>query len=762
MISYLKMTKLLHQDTSKIMTMDKIKIVSALFLFLIIQFFSYAQENVKLKRANKFYDNYAYAEAINLYEELASQKIEYKIVSEKLANSYRFINNTEKAAFWYGEFVKFGEYSYNDAFYYSMALRSNKMTKEADEWMEIFRKLNAKDSRGLTFASKEEIMKEIHNKRNNFTITNLHFNTKGIEFAPFTTPNGELFIVAEDENQLYVKREFEWNKTAFLDVYKLNKINDTTFEKKSKLKGKINTKFHDGPITISPNNTDQMFFTRNNYLYKKTLSKEGVLKLRIYSANKNKKGKWKQIDQLYLGPNDFSYGHPALSKDGSKLFFTSDMPGSIGGTDIWMVVKENNRWGKPINLGPDVNTEGNEMFPYVSVNGDLFFASNGHVGLGGLDIFYAPFNNNTYRHVYNLGEGINSPKDDFSFIVNDEYTKCYFTSNRDGGKGDDDIYFAQILSTFKLKYLELSIRNIESGELVKNAKVTLVQNGKSYIYSTNNEGKIDVIIEPKADINIIANAENLSPENDLISSDTTYSPLKHTLYLAPQDVFYLHANIKEKQSGKDIENVNIIIREAKKTMSFVTDINGEIYFKLPNHKIGDSLLLKLRIDKAGYLGKELKYAKKINQSGVYSINEFLDIDLYKIEKGLELGSALKINPIYFDFNKDNIRPDAALELDKIVTILKKHPEIYIELGSHTDCRGSEEFNEDLSYRRAESSRNYIIERGIEEKRIYGKGYGESKLVNHCKCDLKDENKYPETLHQKNRRTEFVIVKILKD
>ena len=742
--------------------MDKIKIVSALFLFLIIQFFSYAQENVKLKRANKFYDNYAYAEAINLYEELASQKIEYKIVSEKLANSYRFINNTEKAAFWYGEFVKFGEYSYNDAFYYSMALRSNKMTKEADEWMEIFRKLNAKDSRGLTFASKEEIMKEIHNKRNNFTITNLHFNTKGIEFAPFTTPNGELFIVAEDENQLYVKREFEWNKTAFLDVYKLNKINDTTFEKKSKLKGKINTKFHDGPITVSPNNTDQMFFTRNNYLYKKTLSKEGVLKLRIYSAIKNKKGKWKQIDQLYLGPNDFSYGHPALSKDGSKLFFTSDMPGSIGGTDIWMVVKENNRWGKPINLGPDVNTEGNEMFPYVSVNGDLFFASNGHVGLGGLDIFYAPFNNNTYRHVYNLGEGINSPKDDFSFIVNDEYTKCYFTSNRDGGKGDDDIYFAQILSTFKLKHLELSIRNIESGELVKNAKVTLVQNGKSYIYSTNNEGKIDVIIEPKTDINIIANAENLSPENDLISSDTTYSPLKHTLYLAPQDVFYLHANIKEKQSGKDIENVNIIIREAKKTMSFVTDINGEIYFKLPNHKIGDSLLLKLRIDKAGYLGKELKYAKKINQSGVYSINEFLDIDLYKIEKGLELGSALKINPIYFDFNKDNIRPDAALELDKIVTILKKHPEIYIELGSHTDCRGSEEFNEDLSYRRAESSRNYIIERGIEEKRIYGKGYGESKLVNHCKCDLKDENKYPETLHQKNRRTEFVIVKILKD
>jgi len=168
MISYLKTIKLLHQDTSKKRTMNKIKIVSALFLFSIIHLFSYAQENVKLKRANKFFDNYAYAEAIKLYEELASQKIEYKLVCEKLANSYRFINNTEKAAFWYAEYVKFRDYNYNDAFYYSMALRSNKKTKEADEWMEIFRKLNAKDSRGLTFASKEEIMKEIHNKKKQF------------------------------------------------------------------------------------------------------------------------------------------------------------------------------------------------------------------------------------------------------------------------------------------------------------------------------------------------------------------------------------------------------------------------------------------------------------------------------------------------------------------------------------------------------------------------------------------------------------------
>ena len=742
--------------------MNNIKITSTLILFLIIQFFSHSQENVKLKRANKHYENYAYAEAIILYEELATQNIEYKFVSEKLANSYRFINNTEKTAYWYSEFMKFGNYTYNDAFYYSMALRSNKKMKEADEWMEIFRRLNSTDSRGYTFSSKEEKMKEIQNKKNNFRITNLHFNTKGIEFAPYTTSNGEIYIVAEDENQLYVKREFEWNKTAFLDIYKLNKINDTTFDNKSKLKGKINTKYHDGPITMIPSNLDKIYFTRNNYLKKKIVSKEGILKLRIYTAEKNKRGKWKKIEQLQLGSSNYSYGHPAISKDGTKLFFTSDMPGSVGGTDIWMIVKTNNRWSKPINLGPDVNTEGNEMFPFVSSNGDLFFASNGHFGMGGLDLFYAPLNNNEYRHIYNLGEGINSSKDDFSLFVNDEYTKCYFSSNRDGGKGDDDIYFASILNTIKLKYFELTIRNIETGEIVKNGNVTIQQNGKTYTYLTNEEGKIQVIVEPKAEINLTATGENLSTVNEKIFSDSTYSQIKHTVYLSPKDAFYLHAKIKEKKTGNDIENVNIILREGKKTMSFVTDVNGEIYFKLTSHKIGDSLSLKLRIDKEGFLGKELKYAKKINQSGVYSLNEVLDIDLFKIEKGLELGNALKINPIYFDFNKDNIRPDAALELDKIVSTLKKHPEIQIELGSHTDCRGSEEFNEDLSYRRAESSRNYIIEHGIDENRIYGKGYGESKLVNHCKCLYKDENKYPEALHQKNRRTEFVIVKILNN
>ena len=741
--------------------MSKIKITSTLILTLIIQFFSFSQENVKLKRANKHYENYAYVDAIKLYEELAIQKIEYKYVSKQLANSYRFINNTEKAGYWYSEFLKFGDYNYNDAFYYSMALRSNKKIKEADEWMEIFKKLNSNDSRGLTFSSKEEKMKDIQNKRKNFKIKNLHINTNGIEFAPFTTSKGEMYIVAEDENQLYVKREFEWNKTAFLDIYKLDKINDTTFDKKRKIKGKINTKFHDGPITMTSSNLDMMYFTRNNYLHKKRLNKEGVLKLRIYYSEKNKRGKWKKIKQLNLGPNDYSYGHPALSKDGTKLFFTSDMPGSIGGTDIWMITKTNNKWGRPINLGPDVNTEGNEMFPYISTNNELFFSSNGHFGMGGLDIFYAPFNNNAYRHIYNLGEGINSPKDDFSIILNDDYTKCYFSSNRDEGKGDDDIYFASIINSFKLKYFEITVRNIETGEIVKNGNVTLQQSGKTYTYLTNNEGKIELIVEPKEDINITVTGENLSTKNEILLSDTTYNQIKHTVYLSPKDEFYLHAKIKNKKTEEDIENVNIIIREGKKTMPFITDVNGEIYFKLPKHKIGDSLNLKLRIDKEGYLGKEIKYSKKINQSGVYSINELLDIDLYKIEKGLELGNALKINPIYFDFNKDNIRPDAALELDKIVSTLKKHPEIHIELGSHTDCRGCEEFNEDLSYRRAESSRNYIIEHGIDENRIYGKGYGESKLVNHCKCFDKDENKYPEALHQKNRRTEFVIVKILK-
>ena len=724
-----------------------------------ILFLGQSNEPPKLKRANKLYQDFAYAEAIQLYEELASQGIEIEFISEKLANAYRFINDSKNSEKWYKTFIDLGKYSANDAYYYSMALRSNGNIQLADNWMLKFKEMNANDSRAKEFVSKDKKLAEIKKKRKNYTITNLNFNTNGIEFSPFNMDDKTLGIVAANSKKEIIKREFAWNKTPFLDFYTLKKINDTTFSTPEKLKGKINSKYHEGPGQfVSKDST--IYFTRNNYIKQKKLSEEGILKLKIFKSQKNKKGKWNNIEEINLGNSNYSYGHPTISLDGNKLFFTSDMPGSIGGTDIWMIEKKSNRWSTPVNLGPDINTEGNEMFPFITTNGDLFFASNGHFGLGGLDVFYAPFKNNEYKHVFNVGEGINSIKDDFGLIANDNMTKVYFSSNREGGKGDDDIYFANILEPIQVKLLSIKVKDIETGSLLVNTNVTIKQNEKTFQYKTNSNGEIELIIDPYNPIEITTSLINYKSQTTLIIPDETNNHLNETIYLAQGNHFYLNAIVKDFKTKKTIENATIILRSNKKKLTFTTDVNGEIYIELPNAKIGDSLSYSVAVIKAGYFGKEFSYKQRIDTSkNVYTLNTELDLSLHKIEKGTEIGKAINILPIYFDLDKDEIRKDAALELDKVITILKKYPNINIELGSHTDCRGSLEYNDDLSERRAESSKNYIISRGIDANRLYWRGYGETKLVNKCECDLIDTKHYPEKLHQQNRRTEFVIVEI---
>lgn len=345
-------------------------------------------------------------------------------------------------------------------------------------------------------------------------------------------------------------------------------------------------------------------------------------------------------------------------------------------------------------------------------------------------------------------------------IANEGLTKIYFSSNRETGKGDDDIYFANVLSPIQIKLLTIKVKDIATDSILANTKVTIEQNNKSFTYLTNTKGELELIIEPGSDVKLTAGLANYKNSTMTLPSDESFEPLRETVYLAQNNQFYLSAAVKDFKTKKAIEKSTIIIRNKRKKFIYTTDANGEIFIPLPTVKIGDTLNYSVSIEKEGYFGKEFTYKKMIDTSkNVYSLNAELDFVLHKIEKGTEIGKAINLQPIYFDLDKDNIRRDAAIELDKIVAILIKYPKINIELGSHTDCRASAEYNDDLSERRAASSKNYIIAKGIDASRLYWKGYGETKLVNKCSCDLKDTNNYPEKLHQQNRRTEFVIVEI---
>ncbi len=280
-------------------------------------------------------------------------------------------------------------------------------------------------------------------KSEKFSVNFLNINSEYSDYAP-SFYEGEL-VFASSRNVNSVSKSFdEVSNQPFLDLYTTVKKSDK--ERIRKLKGSINTKFHESSAVFSKDKKT-VYFTRNNYSKRKSKTNiEGSVLLKIYRA-RYVEGKWKDIEELPFSSDDYSIAHPTLSPDGRFLYFASDMPGSFGKSDIYVVeINEDGSFGIPENLGDRINTSGRETFPFISDKGKLFFASDGHQGLGGLDIFMTLFNDNE-TEVYNLGEPINSSEDDFTFIINEEHKIGFFASNRKGGKGDDDIYgFRQLVS----------------------------------------------------------------------------------------------------------------------------------------------------------------------------------------------------------------------------------------------------------------------------------------------------------------------------
>jgi outer membrane protein OmpA-like peptidoglycan-associated protein len=371
----------------------------------------------------------------------------------------------------------------------------------------------------------------------------------------------------------------------------------------------------------------------------------------------------------------YSTGHPSLTIDGSTMYFISDMPGGYGGTDIYVVYKSGNGWGKPINLGYTINTTTDEMFPFIASDGTLYFSSDGLPGLGGLDVFKSTKNGTEWTKPENLHAPINSNNDDFAFTIDAKRNQGYLSSNRSGGKGNDDIY---------------------AFVPAKAPQVNCLLKGKITERNTNT---------PIAD----ATVKLISMSNGMEQSVVTGSDGVYIFDLNPESNYTIYATKK----------------------GYFTEVKT-----------------------LSTIGKNCSSPLEQNLQIDLSISKIPDGPI-KIIAGQDDNSGLplpKINHIYYDFDKADIRPDAQMELDKIVTFMKDNPDMIIELGSHTDSRGKADYNLDLSQRRAASAVAYIVSQGIEQDRISAKGYGESTLVNKCK----DGVTCTETEHQQNRRTEFLI------
>ncbi len=386
------------------------------------------------KKGDKVYENLGYLASTDYYQDLAAEKQTYE-VKLKLANSFRLNSQYEAAEYWYAQIINEVQTS-ETILHYAQTLQANGKCDDAIRWYNDYQKQSSDKTRSFIKDCKDIEAFENHKNIKLFNLSDL--NTAHHDFSPIPHKDGIIFTSMREGNNMITSNTDKWTNDNFSDLFYAKKDGDKFSEAKA-LGGDVNGSFHDGVATFSAP-TKEMIFTRTS---KKKSDEGDTKKLKIYKA-KGEGDNWKDTEELPFCDKEYSTCHPTLSTDGQRLYFSSDRPGGFGGMDIYVSQKLGNKWGDPVNLGPTVNTAGNEIFPFVSQKDKLFFASNGHKGLGGLDIFVVEKSvegdENSWADRKNVGKPINSKKDDFGFYIDAEEAKGYVSSNRPGGAGQDDIY----------------------------------------------------------------------------------------------------------------------------------------------------------------------------------------------------------------------------------------------------------------------------------------------------------------------------------
>ncbi|WP_246035907.1 OmpA family protein [Winogradskyella algicola] len=435
---------------------------------------AYAQ-NGKIKSVEDDYRDFAYVKTSEVLLEVANKGYKSAELFQKLANSYYFRNDMENAAKWYGELFTMNEVIDPEYYFrYALALKGIENYEESDKWMKKFNELKPDDMRGRAFLSRVDYRTNIQEQsRDDIEIQNLEINTELSDFGTTEYENGIVFASARGGG-----RKYRWNEEPYLDLYTAEKTENGFGEAKA-IEGKVNTKYHESSAVFSPNGK-YMFFTRNNfYRLKYKEDGTGVNRLQLYRATLSEDGTWDEIHKVHFNSEDYSVAHPTLNVTGTRLYFASDMAGTFGQSDIFVVdVNDDGTLGKPENLGPSINTEGQESFPFMDTSGNLFFSSTGFPGLGGLDVFKSEEldqkvegGSNRNFPIQNVGEPVNSSADDFGYYENLVTKRVYFSSNREGGKGSDDIYTFEVPECEQLVFG--TVQDKKTDELIPNATVIL-------------------------------------------------------------------------------------------------------------------------------------------------------------------------------------------------------------------------------------------------------------------------------------------------
>ncbi|WP_109851096.1 OmpA family protein [Aquimarina sp. AU58] len=644
-----------------------------IFAILLIGNTSVFCQQKKIEKAKMQYEKYRYIDARETYLKIVEKGYRSVEVFTNLGNTYYFNGEFEDALKWYKELVDSYPDQVEPEYYYRYAqsLKAVEKYEDSDIYMRKFAELRNDDNRAKLFLNTPDYLKQIEDKSDRYQIENMPTNSVFADFG--TAFFGKYIVYSSSKDSLMLNKNIhKWTGEAFLDLFMAEyDTESSSFSKIKSFDKVINSKYNEStPVFTKDGKT--IYFTRNNFEEGKLgRDQGGISNLKIYRSYKNDQEQWTTPQDLPFNSDEYSVAHPTLSSDEKTLYFSSDMSGGMGLSDLYKVtINDDGSFGEPKNLGDRINTEGKETFPFIGADNKLYFSSDGHMGLGGLDVYVTALDpqNQQEKQVINIGKPINSPKDDFAFIIDDNTKRGYFSSNRDGGKGRDDIY-----SLVELEPLRK--------EIILEGYVTL------------QEGVSD-----------------------------------------------------------SIQITKVSVYDGKNNLIETGEVNKEGWY---SYKVYENEDYFIKVEKDGYATVEkLVSTKNLSKTPLLIPEIILKRKVIIAKIGDDLGKLLSLNPIHFDFNDYLIRDDAKIELAKVIEIMQQYPNMKIEIRSHTDSRASAEYNKKLSARRAKKTENYIAIVGqIDRSRIAYKGFGEEELLNDCVTDSECSDEE----HEKNRRSEFIIV-----
>lgn len=632
-------------------------------IFLLAFFFSATAQERKLNKAGDKYEHLDYVDAQKIYLAVAEKGYESEELFTKLANTYYFNAQYADAAKWYGRLFEINANQQpNLLLRYSQALKATGDHLKAEELYNTYVTTTGTDPNAKKAMDYLSLVAQNSGRYQIRPIDGIYDKEK-ISFG-HTKVGDKLIYATTNDKKSVINTKSAWDGLSFLSLYELELDQENVaIAKPNKLTGKLSSKFHEStPVFTKDGNT--MYLTRNNLTYK---NKKNDQNLKIYRFKKEG-DQWQKPEELHFNSDLYSSAHPALSPDETKLYFSSDRPGGLGESDLYVTtIAADGTIGSPVNLGPEINTSGKETFPFVSEKNELYFSSDGHFGLGGLDVFYVKIEAENYGTLLNVGAPVNTYADDFAFAIDEVTKRGFVSSNRSETEG-------------------------------------------TFVY------------------------------------DNIYSFIETEPIV---DVFQAMINgyVTDKQTGLPLAAASITLSDSKGEIfsQLTTDEKG--YYEVETNKF-EAYFITAKKEGYDTDGKVSKANLETQQ-----IDFQLQQNKVAITTGMDLAEVLNIPMIYFDFDKSNIRPDAQVELEKVLAVLKEIPQLKLNIRSHTDSRGNDAYNKLLSQKRATSTLDYLISKGIDPNRLKSEGLGETELINKCTNGVNCS----EADHQKNRRSEFIVI-----